>query len=246
MENFGISSNHFQSGMSNPENVSRLLAGYLTEKKDEAANLLRVNGISVNALSTQSDIRLAYLKAIKDSDQFRSSASTALTKFVQSITDKSNFVDNLGFCFVDNVDTRTGVDNLSFVNNDDHLNTIGIAPTTINPNYASGVTSTTAPSTTTTKTGFWSSLGNIFTPEVIQTGVKTGLGALSTKLQSDANASSEANALRLEELRLQQMQAQAEINKTSPASKMSTGAKVAIGVGVAALVGTVIWLAVRK
>ncbi len=77
--------------------------------------------------------------------------------------------------------------------------------------------------------GFWSTLGSIFTPKVIQQGISTGLQAYSTSLTASANSSSEKNALALEQTRL----AQAQLAAQTPTTGMSSGWKVAIGVTIA-------------
>lgn len=94
---------------------------------------------------------------------------------------------------------------------------------------------------------FWSSLGKVFSPDLIQAGIKTGLNSISTSMQAKANSSSEQNALELERLRLQQIQAQTEANKAKGASEgFPTWGKVVLGiVGVGALV-TIVVVIVRK
>lgn len=133
-----------------------------------------------------------------------------------ALTQHSNFVDNMQYL------NETGTDAEPW---------LGGTPTT---------TSTTTTSTTKTKSFF----GSIFTPELIQSGIKTGLEKISADSTAKARQQSEQNALELERIRLEQINAQANANKNKPAG-MSTGLKVGLIVGGIAVVGTVIWLVVR-
>lgn len=105
------------------------------------------------------------------------------------------------------------------------LSSIGLANTgvgaseqspSLNPN---AVSSTVKAPTSSSSTGsFWDTLGSIFSPKVIQTGITTGLQAYSTNLTAKANQTSEQNALSIEQAKL----AQAQLAAQNPTG-LSTG-----------------------
>lgn len=187
----------------------KLLATFMHEHRDKAVKLLMLNGVRIQSSMTPEQVDIAFLKAIKDNDNFRSQVSQMLYE----------------------MQYHTFVDNSKYLN----------AVTDPEPWLGGSTTTTGSTATTTPKKSF---LGSIFTPELIQSGIKTGLDSLSTSQQAKANAQSEANALELERIRLAQIQAENEKSKLNP-NNLSTGAKLGIGLGVAAVAGIIIYMVMK-
>lgn len=159
------------------------------------------------------------------------SSKVVQTAFLKAIKDSDIFRQQVTAALIEKVQPKNFVDNSQYLNYDDAEPWLGGTP-------GAGSTTTAAPAP---KKSFF---GSIFTPELIQTGIKTGLDKISTDSAAKARSQSEQNALELERLRLQQIQAQtAGGGKT--AGSMSTGAKVGLIAGGIAVVGTIIWLVVR-
>lgn len=155
--------------------------------------------------------------------------------FLTAIRDSPNFRSQVATALESHYKTKTS----DFVDNSQYLNAVDAEP------WLGGTTTTTttAPTPTPKKTSFF---GSIFTPELVSTGIKTGLDTLSTTTKAKADAASQQNALELERIKLQQIQAQGDANKAGAASGMSTGAKIAIWIGGILVVGTVAWLVYRN
>lgn len=212
--------------ISDVNNVSLLLAHYLKKDEEGAVKLLKVYGVSISPLSSSRQIRFAFLKAIKENEQFRMDVAKILASRVPSKGQKPahQFVNQPAA-------------SADFINQPAFQNLFG-AEDVGGTTTSTGTTSSTG--TSSGGGGFWDTLGNIFSKEVIQKGINTGLDALSAKMQADANKTTEQNALALEEERLKQLQTQLEIEKARankpPGSSMPTWAKWAIGGGVGLIV----------
>lgn len=212
------------------KSMDQILADVMQNNTADLRALLTNNGV-INASSlSDDDVRLAFLKAIKDSASFRSDLSSYLADLVQS---KASFVNQPQ---LNCTGMQSFVDEpmLNFVNADSL------------EDAAMGATSTTTTTTTKSSGGFWDSLGSLASKENLQSLFNTGLGAASASLQNKANKSSEERALELERLRLQQIQAQTQLTAAGGVKKgLSAGAWIGIGVGAVVLI-TVIILLTRK
>jgi hypothetical protein len=217
-----------------PQNqMDLLLAEVLTNHIEDVRHLLVSNGVAGAESMGSNDLKIAFLKAIKDSASFRDSASRFLSSLVQ--TQANNF---------------TGAGNLNFGIGiyDDPTDPV---PSDSNPTTTSATTPVVKPTTATGS--FWSTLGGVANQDNLNKLFSTGLDTLSTTLKNKANKDSEERALELERIRLEQIQAQKDLVNaggkvpgTTTSTGLSTGAKIGIGVGGAVLIGVVIYLVVRK
>lgn len=205
---------HLQTELSSLDNIRQLLAVYLNDNIKAAISLLNVNGVDIPGSAPKSTVTVAFLKAITDSAQFRNQASTALTNYVQSMNQSNGFIPAF----------RNAVSE--------------------DPEPWLGQAYTPEDAAPPAKKSIWDTLGGVFTPDVIKSGINTGLGAVSTSIQSKANSKSEQNALELERLRLAQIQAGNESGAS--AGGMSSGAKIGIAVGAIAVVGIIIFMVAKK
>lgn len=144
------------------------------------------------------------------------------------------FVDQgqLGF-----VKTK-GKKNLNIIDTAEALNdysTPSLTPSTIN-------TTPVAPAPASSG-GFWDTLGGLASKDNLNKLFNTGLDTLSTSLKNSSNSTSEQNALEVERLRLQQIQAQNELANNSG---MPTWGIVAIVVVVAGAIGAGIYFSMKK
>lgn len=206
------------------------IADMLDNHIEDVRQLLNNNGVPANGLS-KADLQIAFLKAVKDSESFRGEASRYMASLAQA---KSNF---------------TGVQNktmLGFGDPDDWNVSGGDGVTA----YQAAATGVAAPATSTGSTSsFWSTLGGVANQQNLNNLFGTGLDVLSTKLKSDANKGSEERALELERLRLQQIYATGDVqarNAALPNKGLSTGAIIGISLGGVAVIGLIVYLAVKK
>lgn len=229
-----------ENQMANENNMNHLIALYLKNRKKEVIKLLSVNGISLPPLASDKAVAIAFLKANKDNETFRNQASQLLSMYVQSMPDNT---------------IKT------YVTGKKYHNTIGVDEEYIDPTQpwlgtipintgSSGATTNTASSNSGSSSsggGFWSSLKNVFTPDVLATGIKTGLNALNTSITSKANQTSEQNALEAQQKQLELLQAQIQLKQTpSASSPFPTWLKVTLGIAGAGVMVTVIVVLIRK
>jgi hypothetical protein len=241
-----------------PQNrMDELLGRVLNGHPDEVRQLLSQNGVSLNGLS-DADVRLAFLKAVKDSASFRKSAAVFLASFVQTqygvAVKRKVHTDNVSQddLFLNEVDAPAlpKITNLSGSSITGSFGQFGSggssAPIsyTNDAYYAGSAGPTAAPSTSTS---FWSALGGAATSS-LGTVLSSGLDVLSVKLKNDANKSSEERALQAKQLDLQiaQTNAAAAAAASSKPSGLGTGAWIGIGVGVVALVTVLIVVAKKS
>lgn len=234
-ENSFADSNHLQNAISHIDNTRVLVASFLKDKKSDAVALLNLNGVKINNFAPLSQVTTAFLTAIKDSDSFRKQVSQSLTNYIQSPTGTKSF-NGIGF-------QNSNFNGVGFSN--------GNGAGYYNLFDAEEAAATTTGATPTTKPAssggsFWDGLGKIFTPDVIKNGINTGLGALGTSIQSNANNTSQQNAIELERIRLAQIQAAGAAGVGAGAKPgLSTGWKVAIGIGAGAIFIFCIVMAVK-
>jgi hypothetical protein len=241
--------------LTHPNTMRILLANFFKDSKDQAVSLLQKSGIAISNSAPARQVQIAWLKAMKDSASFRAAAADKLTHYVTIVKAKitepakgasSNFVGSYGryYNVLDDTSSMQDVYSSDTSAND----TSGVTSSVLNSGVFSTDTGTsnTGTGTSTASTsqgasgtssgGFWSTLGSIFTPKVIQQGISTGLQAYSTNLTASANASSEKNALAVEQSRL----AQAQLAAQKPSAGLSSGWKVAIGVTIALVLITAV------
>jgi hypothetical protein len=245
-ENSFKGSPQLQEKIADADMTRYLLAHYLKARKSDAVKLLNLNGVNIDNLASLKTVTTAFLKAIYASDSFRRQASQAMSDYALTLKKKSfsgrkyhNATDEYGNYYDDGSDPLSG---LGYYNSE----TTSTAPSTTTSGSSSGTSSS---SSSSSGGSFWDTLGGIFSKDVIQTGIKTGLGALSTSISSNANNTSQQNALAIEQAKLAQIQAAAGLKNSSGGGAnggLSTGWKIAIGVGVLAIITTMIILVVRK
>ena len=208
-----------------------VLAYVLGNRINDVRQLLVNNGVVGAGSFSDQQVRVAFLKAIKDSESFRSNLASYLTSLVQEESTAS-FVDQPGMSFVQQP-------TLDFTMNTSALGSAAAAA-------ASGTTTTaTTTPTTTSKTSFWSTIGGLASKDNLQTIFNTGLNVAATSLTAKANKESEERALQLEAIRLQQIQAQKELAATEKKG-LSTGAWIGIVLGIAAIVTVIVIVKKKK
>ncbi len=222
---FAATAPSLENQMSNPDKVRMLLAEFLGNNKGAAIRLLKVHGIDMPAFSTNHNVRVAFIKALKDSESFRMDASRLLAASIDS-RGAANFIGQPGAYLNETGDSEPWYGDLK--------------PTS---------TTTTTSSTTTQSSsgGFWSSLGKVFTPEIIQKGINTGLDSLNAKIQSDANKVGEQNAIAYEAEKTRQLQAQLDLERQKAEGKKGMPAWGWVLISVAGIAGVVVTIvAVRR
>lgn len=227
-----------------PQNqLDQLLAYVLDQRTDNIRELLVRNGYAQANDLSKADLQIVFLGAIKDSEPFRNDVSAYLTGLVQ---DKAlSFVQQPRQTTFNMVEAFKG-------NWGDAKKPKGSKKLNASGDGFLNDTGPTTPATTATPSSsgsFWSTLGSVVNKDTLTSLFNTGLSAVSTKLQSNATKSSEANALELERIRLQQIQAQAAATAAGGGTKpagLSTGAIVGIAVGGVAVLGLIIFLATKK
>lgn len=208
-----------------------------TENVPELVGLLKNSGSFVTQQSTQEELLDAAFKALKNSSQFRKQLGSYLINV--STTDNGeygNFADsdfsNYTSGFLNTLDKgKTTKFDTSF----------GTKPT-------SSYTTTTISDTTTTKSGtkVGNLLRNIFTKENVDTLVKTGIGYGATKLQDNANKTSEQRAIDYQIASARAAESQAILQaQNTEAKKNKWILPVGIGLGVI-LIGTIIFFVVKS
>lgn len=212
-----------ENKMSDPENVRLLMAEFLSNNKDAAIRLLKVHGVDMPMFTTGGALRVAFIKAIKDSGSFRADAARLMAASVGS-NQQANFIKQPAGYF----------------------NTVDTEPWLGGEPPASTTTPTTTTTTTQKSGGFWSSLGSIFTPELITKGINTGLDTLSAKAQADANKVGEENALRYEAEKTRQLQTQLEIEQAKAGKKPGMPAWAWITISVVVVGGTVLGVVLSR
>lgn len=198
------------------KDFDNILARFMTRQPDMIL-LLNTNGYYMPKDSALDKVQYQFLKAIKDSGNFRVSLADYMTKAV-------------------------GTGSLNFAGADDvYLNDIGslLGISTINPNYTAGTVATTTtttgstpPITPTTTTGSvpgggtssgggTSWFGEVFNSGTVNNLLNTGLSALSTSLTSKANQKSEQNAIAAKQLDIQAIQEQQRLAELQAQAKQS-------------------------
>jgi hypothetical protein len=220
-----------------------LLAYQVVNDKDSLVRLLKRNGVSVPQNATDTEITSAALFASGKSANFKKELASLLSGNAKSAGDEfSSFVgQEMGF---------TGLDDFSFTGMEGFENQIGTPATPPRISASpSAVVKTASANKKKDKTGagkVLSSIGsffkeNVLTKENIDTAVNIGLTKINTQTQN------KANRIAQEGLVIQQYQDDIRNQQGSRGKGgLSTGAWIAIGLGVAAIVGIGIYFATRK
>lgn len=220
--------------------MRELLASVINDNVEDMRALLINNGVSGAVTYSPKEIQIAVLKAIKDSASFRNDLSSYMaqkvqsgaTGFVKQEVDVRAFVDQPGLGFV----KQPGDLNFATMGSST-ASVIGVDASTATPTQTSGQSSGGS---------FWSTLGSLASKENLQSLFNTGLNVAATSLNNKANKASEERALEMERLKLQEIQAQAQLNATQPKKGLSTGAWIGIGLGTVAVVVTLVLVLKKK
>ncbi len=227
-----------------------LIAYAVVNDKGSLIKLLKRNGVEMPDNASDQEVTAAVIVASGASENFKKELSKLLaSEAVKSSDEFSSFVggeDMFGF---------TGIDDFMSVNGelpktyrDPFKN---YKPPTVKVPQAALTFKTPAPPPAQPKgkTGAGKALAaiggflkeNILTKENIESGVQIGLTKINSKTQGKANQVAQ------ESLAIQQYQDDIRNQQGRAAAKgMSTGTWIAIGVGVLALVGIVIYVTSKK
>ena len=222
-----------------------LIAYSVVNDKPALIKLLKRNGVDMADSATDAEVTAAVLVASGGSDNFKKELSKLLANEVEKSADTfSSFAggeDMFGF---------TGIDDFMAVNGpgkafqDPFRNIKPPAPPKISAAPTAAVGTQAKGKTGAGKT--LSAIGNFFktnvlTKENIEAGVQIGLTKINTKTQQKANQVAQETSV------IQRYQDEIRNQQGKAAAKgLSTGTWVAIGVGVVALVGIVIYVTSKK
>ena len=251
------------------------LATMLANNTEDVRTLLVSNGFSEASDMGSDDVSKMFLKAVKDSDQFRKVASEYMATLAKksagvlvAVEKGLNFIPQPQFQgFVSQPSFQGFVEqpafqgfvaqpafqgfnqkkNGSFKNVDgDWWDDYNSPVSTTSTNTSN--TSTPTTTTTTKSTGsFWDSLAGVASKENLSNLFNTGLGVLGNKLNADSTKASEERALELERIRLEQIRAAQQGGGGANATPgLSTGAIVGIAIGGIVVIGTIIYLVAKK
>lgn len=272
----GSSSNlstNLYNTLTSPSTMRTLLANYFNDSKTQAIALLQNNGVAIANSAPIQVVRVAWLKAIKDSASFRAQAAASLTNYITAVKAKvsgqSNFVGVQPIYYND-------VTGIASSTNYIDPNSGGIQ---VDPSLASGASDTSSDTATlafplgatslanTGATGFGASSNpNAVAQSMAATGSSGSGGGLfsalgsiftpkvlqqgvTTGLQAYSTSLTAAANKTSEQnaLQLEQLKlAQAQVAAQAPSSGLSTGWKIAIGGTIAAIVIIGVAVFVRK
>lgn len=189
--------------------------------------LLQKYGVDTSKADTDEKLIIAILVAMQGNKRLRHDLKGLLVQVTPA--NSKNFTAESGFFFT--AEKGDGFFNFN-------INTSGLQ------SAATAVNAKTTTTTTKDKTAVGSFLsGNL--DKILGTGLDT----ISTLVTNKSNSKLADKALAIEVEKTKQAALGATIGNAAGAAKttgMSTGAKIAIGVGVVAVLGTIVWLLVRK
>jgi len=174
----------------------RMAAYMLLFHRPETIAAMRKNGVQVSSTDSMDKLIVAYTALVAKSKSFREEMASLGSKVVRGTRQgKNNFTGS------ENLFGFTGPDNYFGV--DGATNTPPADPTL-------GSMSSN-PSVTSSGSGggydWGGTAAKVFDADTIKNILNTGLGAFSTKLQSKADQQAAQNAIKLEQLKLQQQNA---------------------------------------
>ncbi len=177
-----------------------VLGHVIVNNLDDVRELLKRNGFKDVYSLDDNDVKIAFLKGIKDSPGFRADVADYLTGMIQ----------------------YEGGQQTNFVNQPDgFLNVVSYADSMSADTGSAGSgttsTTTTTPTTTTPKTSLF---GSLLSSQNLNSILNAGLDVVSTKLKADSLSKTEQLALQQKQLELQIAQTNALSN---PAAAKSSG-----------------------
>ena len=225
--------------------ITRSLLAYQVETdRGSLEKLLKRNGVTVPMGATDTEVTSAVILASGKSPNFKKELSALLASNAKKAGQEfQSFVgQEMGF---------TGLDDFSFTGEEGFYNiAAGFNPKTSSDlNKAVADAKKSGKVKTPRKEGEKTTAGkvlgwigtNVFTKENIDTAVQVGLTKINTKTQNKANQVAQ------EGLQIQQYQDDIRNQQGRQGGKgLSTGAWIGIGLGVAALVGIVIYFTTKK
>lgn len=221
----------------------QILAHSLKNNAGEVRSLLKMNGVNANT-STQKNLNLATLTAVRDSPQFRKD----FVSFVQNKVNATRRTKAKKFLnSVDSSDSPTtplaaDISDINDIDIDDSTQTVTVGSSTLPTTIATPAPTPTpaATSSSTSSGGLFSSLGSIFSGDSLSKLLGTGLSTLSTSLTSSANNTAAQTALQIEQTKLAEQQA------ANAGTGLSTTVIAVIAVVGLGILGTVIYFATKK
>jgi hypothetical protein len=217
------------------------IAHTMRTRRDSIIALLRKHGVIIDQSYDDPAITIAVLKAVGTSPRFRGDLSKlmadAASEGKKSFTGREGFFQFTG---------REGF--FGFTGKEGFFN---FGPTDEELAGATSASSNTGGSTTTSTTSATktnSALSGLLTGNNLSNLFNTGLNVLSTTVSAKSNQKLADTALQIEQAKTMQAAylAGGGYGSTLPGAGMSTGAKVAIGVLVLGVLGTVTYFIVRK
>lgn len=222
-----------------------LIAYSVVNDKPSLIKLLKRNGVELASDATDQEVTAAVIVASSGSENFKKElASLLANEAVKSSEQFSSFAggeDMFGF---------TGIDDFMSYNGDKPRTTIPnlkTAPPAAPLRISATPTATVQPKKDKTGAGrVLASIGtflkdNVLTKDNIEAGVQIGLTKINTKTQGKANQVAQ------ESLQIQQYQDDIRNRQgKAAAGGLGTGTWIAIGVGVVALVGIVIYITSKR
>lgn len=218
------------------------IAHTMRTRRDSIIALLRKHGVIIDQSYDDPAITIAVLKAVGTSPRFRGDLSKlmadAASEGKKSFTGREGFFQFTGREGFFGFTGKEGFFN--FGPTDEELGS-----TTSTSNYTPASTGSSSTSSAT-KTN--SALSGLLTGNNLSNLFNTGLNVLSTTVSAKSNQKLADTALQIEQAKTMQAAylAGGGYGSTLPGAGMSTGAKVAIGVLVLGVLGTVTYFIVRK
>lgn len=213
------------------ETATRIAIATAVEKNRKGVvALLNKHGVNIGSNYTNQELIVGLLQAMKSNDRFKKELAALLS---QTATEhKSSFAEG-NFCFT--AGNFFAANGLNFSNGDE----AGIH----SPDEELGISnnSSSAPTSTPDK-----KKSGVFSAANLNALFNTGLDTLSTILKNKSNQKLAQTAKEIEEEKTKQAALAGVGGGIGTKSGLSTGAKVGIALGIVAVVGTIVYLVVKK
>jgi hypothetical protein len=205
----------------NDKDIESISVLTIDSRRPETIGLIKKHGINLPTNAPTKLVDKAFLSLAKQSDKFREDFSALAhdTSVSFTGTNEGNWFTNF-----------TGKNEGNWFNANAQSTPVG----TTNPAIAAATTTTTEK-----KGGFWSYLGQVFTPDTTRDIINTGLNIWSVK-QTGQNAATTQNNLDQARFDLQ------EGGGTTATQGMGVGTIILISVGALALIGGIIYFVRKK
>lgn len=246
--------------------TQKVISLAVLQKRPELIELLKKHGVVVSSSYTDQELIIGVLQAMRTNDRFRRDLAKLLATVAgqhkEKFSGEGKFFKFTGpsmFKFTgDNMFRFTGetmfqLSGAATAPPDQWHGADGSGSKVINQNWAraNGLDdheSAHAGSSVSSSTG---SKSSFFTPDKLNTLFNTGLGILSTSLANKSNKQLADKALEIEKEKTKQAELLAAANAATAGAGslkpgLSTGAKIGIGLGIAATVGTILYFVLRK